>query len=514
MNFNNEKPIKNHQKKIFKEIKPDLKKNPSTLLTKRAYKELALSKNNLPIENNEIDQSIISEINKIKNIDFKLSKPILKYDDNEDCLEIQELKKKFQKLILGNILFFKNENVESTVLKIIHHSFKKIKLNQLSLPINHLNIFYLINLQIPLNNNQFQNLSFNLKLKTIILIFVKYVKISLLQNILSEYMPEIDLLNINQLQQLIFKDQISDLDDSLKLKFSKIFKISNRKRKVKQELNFKLINDLLKKILIYLICLINISENFIKCKINSSHIDESISDLIHQCHVKKSKDIILKIDDKFPIPERLISMNIEQLVDEVKIEAVQNYLLMIHVYIPHKKWIVDIPINIEGQITQINLSNIEQEIILCGKLKRRDEYIKLGFKFVRRHLLKNFAKKKKIKFNLQNSERIKELFNNQFFGNDKQAISFFESFDLTKKNIYLIKRHPELLNNFESFINESFLYSFVIDYIFKKDNLVMHKTTTLFNFLKEILSRQHKHSIMFFDILNCFQALKDFLSFS
>jgi hypothetical protein len=90
---------------------------------------------------------------------------------------------------------------QNTISKILSY----LENNQKEIIYHQNNIITLVNLQIPLCNKKFQNLSKQIKLRVICMLFAKYVNRKTLAFICQDFFMNIDITNNHQIKQKILK---------------------------------------------------------------------------------------------------------------------------------------------------------------------------------------------------------------------------------------------------------------------------------------------------------------------
>jgi ribosomal protein L17 len=90
---------------------------------------------------------------------------------------------------------------QNTISKILSY----LENNQKEIIYHQNNIVTLVNLQIPLCNDKFQNLSKQIKLRVICMLFAKYVNRKTLSYICQDFLENIDITNNSQIRQNILK---------------------------------------------------------------------------------------------------------------------------------------------------------------------------------------------------------------------------------------------------------------------------------------------------------------------
>jgi len=216
------------------------------------------------------------------------------------------------------------------------------------------------------------------------------------------------------------------------------------------------------------------------------------------------------LTSKVPVDLELGTLSIEELISKFNVEDFCTYLILGHTYIYKKNKKVKIKIIHKKKLFEFDLTCREQRDILCCKTKRKDELIKLSFKFIRRQVFKNFKQNHKRRFEDTHKSKLKKMFYDKYLNSDNQAIKYFESFDLSRKGLETLKEFGELKKMMVNFQEEKYISALTQDYIFEKSDDVLKEDFSFQQFIKEVLSRQHKHSVVLQGIIN---SLEQFIEF-
>ena len=273
------------------------------------------------------------------------------------------------------------------------------------------------------------------------------------------------------------------------------------------QINYKMSILFLKKILIYCLTLMRIMNDFLNFKTNpnSNKKLNYMKDLIE--NIPKNN---VSYCSKIHVNKSLMNLSIEDLINSFDIEDFTTYLVLGHTYIYKKHKKAKIKIDHKGTIFEFDLTCREQRDILCCKTKRKDELIKFSFKFIRRQVFKIFKMNHKRRFENTHKSKLKKVFYKKYLNGDIQAIKYFESFDLSRKGLETLKEFSELKKMMLLFQEKKYIATLVQEYIFEKSDEVLKEDITFQQFIKEILSRQHKHSVIMQGIIN---SLEQFIEF-
>lgn len=260
--------------------------------------------------------------------------------------------------------------------------------------------------------------------------------------------------------------------------------------------------------LIYMLTLMRVMNEYLEEKTQSTPSAEhkTIRTLINNCKRSGGSHFQnrVKVDPSLP------TKPLHDLVQLFDVEDFSTYLILAHTYIYKKNKKVAIKIRHKRRTFEFDLTCKEQKDLLCCKTKRKDELIKFSFKFIRRQVFKNFKQNHKRRFEDTQKSKLKDLFYRKFLNGDSRAISYFESFDLSRKGLETLKEFTELKKMMVAFHKDKYISALTQDYIFEKTDDVLKEDISFGQFIHEILSRQHKHSVVIQGIVN---SLEQFIEF-
>jgi hypothetical protein len=265
----------------------------------------------------------------------------------------------------------------------------------------------------------------------------------------------------------------------------------------------------LKKIIIYMITLMKLVNDFLEYKSNLSENQgnkSTISNLVNFAN----ENLIDKMESKIKINLNLIALNIDELIKKFDIRDFCSYLILAHTNIPKKKKQMKFIINHRNKKLKFEFTIKEQINLLSCKVKRKDELIKFSFKFIRRQILKQFQEENKYKLDKSDKQKLKQIFYSKFLNNNSEAIKYFESFDLSRKGLKILSKYSDLKNMMIKFCHSFYIEAMINEYIYRKSDQIFHEDLNFSSFLTEVLSRQHRHSIVVQGVIN---SLEQFIEF-
>jgi hypothetical protein len=263
-----------------------------------------------------------------------------------------------------------------------------------------------------------------------------------------------------------------------------------------------------------MLTLMEIFKNFLYFKSNTNLIHENkpgINKLISSLIAGKKK---LKYKNQIKINPLFLKMSIEELISNFSILDFNAYLILGNIFIDKEKKNIDVNIQYKNKYYKFNMCHREQKDLLCFKTKRKDELIKFSFKFIRRQIFKEFQETHKRRFEESAKNNFKMLFYKTYMENDPDAINFFENFDLYRVNLNFISKFTKLQKLITDFQKSKFIRELIHEYILDKSEHIMRDNLCFYDFVKEILSRQHKHSILIQGVLNSLDHFIQYFQFN
>lgn len=375
------------------------------------------------------------------------------------------------------------------------------------------NYFKLFNLQIPLSSSLVDCLDISTKIKTHIYIFVKFFNVKLISQLFEDFMTQI---NLNQFASNIQPDKITDQHSNeflknkalnekeiscLDLQMKDIFYEKNNESN-KENILF------LKKILILMNHQLRLFKDYISIKTENKNAKFYFNDNI----IKRLKLIIERQEldfEQFTIQEELLSYSFSELISLIKIEDIQFFIILGNTDFLPKRNTKKIKYRNEiGILKEFELTLFEKENLLLPKIKRKDEKIKFVFKSIRKQLYNKLKKKTKKEIS---ANKLKKMFNEKYLNNNKKAISYFYSNDISKKGLHLIENCTRLIKDMNKYKFNHFLKDHINTCIFKKtENFLECSKLTFNDFLKILFEKQSKQPWILQDILNSIPAFEMF----
>lgn len=258
--------------------------------------------------------------------------------------------------------------------------------------------------------------------------------------------------------------------------------------------------------MVLFIMLMDLTKCFLNLKSGKDLYKSHLSTEIHNQNKLKIEEI-LKDPDYFCVPgslkyrvdPKLLEMPLARLVSLADVCFFQKYLLLTHVYLTKKFSTKHVTLKLKGELYSFDFSLKEQEQIFCSKSKRRDELIKFSYKFIRKQIFRDF--KKGLESGLSN-EAAKRRFYSEILENNKEAIDYFNSVDVSKKHLKKFRNCPRIVKLIHEFKDEAYIEQQIETNIFKKAETIFRDDLTFEDFLKCLFCGQHKHSVILQDIIN------------
>lgn len=263
---------------------------------------------------------------------------------------------------------------------------------------------------------------------------------------------------------------------------------------------------LLRKMMVLFIMLMDLTKCFLNLKSGEEIFKTQISASTHALNRSKVEAILLNQDHfsspgslKYAVDPALLLKPLSQLVALVDVCFFQKYLLLTHVYLTKKFSSKQVRLRLKGSEFEFQFSLKEQEQIFCSKSKRRDELIKFSYKFIRKQIFRDY--KKSLQVGVSN-EAAKRSFYQEILENNREAVDYFNSVDVSKKHLKKFRNCPRIVSLIHDFKDESYIEQQIETNIFKKAETIFRDDLTFGDFLKCLFCGQHKHSVILQDIIN------------
>lgn len=240
-----------------------------------------------------------------------------------------------------------------------------------------------------------------------------------------------------------------------------------------------------------------------KTKIQNEEQSSNLLNLIDQCQTNLNLSFVNKIE----IDPELLELPIDSLLKKVDISDINTFIFITHRFINKKDRDQHVKMFHRGELVEFLINTREQQELLCCKTKRKDEYIKFSFKFIRRELLKKFRLNLGVE---ADKMQVKHMFNRKYLKNDKKAILYFESFDVSKKGLKVLNPFAKLKTMMQGVQKNGYIEALIKEYIWEKKSFVLEDSFCFVRFMDEILSRQHKHSMVVQGVLNSLNQFDEF----
>lgn len=211
-----------------------------------------------------------------------------------------------------------------------------------------------------------------------------------------------------------------------------------------------------------------------------------------------------------PICPALLTTNLIDLVNMIQIEDLQFYIFVNRLYLDKKSTEKKIEYSdMRGFTVKFTLNFNYKNLIICSKIKRKDEILKFTFKFLRKKILWNHEKVNKK--NIKTQVSLKEVFNSEILKDDKELINRFYSYDVSKKDLNYLKNNELISNKLKIYFYENYMKDMINHIIsFKQDEMLKNKFFTAKEFIETLYASQQKKSITLQDGMNTFKIFKNY----
>ena len=274
---------------------------------------------------------------------------------------------------------------------------------------------------------------------------------------------------------------------------------------------FPKVSKFIKKILILLICLIDVNKMFFHIKSgNELNMHFNISS-----ETKKTYEDQLQNQRVWKIPKLVVcaelkNKSIPELVALVSLKDLQFYLWLNRIFI--NKILICKEFNYsngEDSPLKFKLSTKEKRAIICSKRRRNDEIMKYVFRSVRQIILNEYQRIANLpKGNKKNTIK---RFKVDVLGNDKMRIKHFFDWAVSDINLNYLKMEKYL----SSLITRAFKNRFIkigVNKISEFNHNNMRKDKfTIEHFIKLLYMKQHQDSVVVQDLFSMFRVFSNTL---
>lgn len=269
------------------------------------------------------------------------------------------------------------------------------------------------------------------------------------------------------------------------------------------------INKILKKILITIIAICEMTDLFIRLKL-SENLEQLSARQFH--NMSLIKDIIkynekmvhkkLKIDPKF------IEMNIEDIFNEFKIQSLQNFVFLS--CINFERAFRDCNIHLQNNSDKPSnfiFSIDEQKILFMSIKKRKDDMMSSLFKFTQRLIMNEFKK-------TSNKKLVRDMkidFKNHYFEPNCRTETIFYSNLFNRCSLSKLKMNKKLHSVLKKTFEKKNLNNLVNEYFLSKSEVSPFNDYTEFVFSDKFLKNLKKKSMNLQDAIYSFYKLEEYL---
>lgn len=213
--------------------------------------------------------------------------------------------------------------------------------------------------------------------------------------------------------------------------------------------------------------------------------------------------------EKFLCPKYIWEKTLEDLFNNLQIENICLYSFFNSINLNLKKFSKKVKIKINSKDFEFKMNYSHKLFVLMTKSKRRDEYIKLGFKFLKKLLLDQIKSENpqvKLKY-------LKEIFFANKLNHNKLLQKLFKKAEPTAREFLLIKNNVELYTNITDILKEKFLIEIIQSKIKSPEFKIISDEIQPNDLLKIIYNPQQRKSLSLQDIISCFEVLKSAFKF-
>lgn len=253
------------------------------------------------------------------------------------------------------------------------------------------------------------------------------------------------------------------------------------------------------------LCLRELFSHFNLCEESIHYNKEIIKSIIKN---KSAEDFEIPKPPKFKSSFELMSLSLEDLVAKISYSDLRTYSFLNGVFLSNKRPSKKINFAFGNEQHRINISIYHKNHILMTKSKRKDEYIKLGFKFIKKKLL-NLNKDMLVKTETRpiGHRENKLTFYSNILEESANLIRIFDRAEPTKKDFFTMNRHHKLKKAISEIIQFSLQEDLILEKVMGPSENLMERTVCPFEFLKLFFGSQQRKSLSLQDAITCFDFM-------
>lgn len=234
---------------------------------------------------------------------------------------------------------------------------------------------------------------------------------------------------------------------------------------------------------------------------NSKKIDRILSNNFEET------DCIFGVD-KFRSNKGLMNLSLESLVSLLDLRDVKLFSFLNGVFLSNQCPSKKINLELNGQRFRFKFEVSHKNLILMTKNKRKDEYIKLGFKFIKKKMISNYKDREiSVDSHLPTYKEIKSSFFENVLQSNKTLIRIFEKAEPTKKDFKLINSTRFLKEKIENLILGTLQRDLILEKVVGPSDKMMRDDVSAFEFLKIFFGSQQRKSLSLQDAVTCFDFM-------
>ena len=419
-------------------------------------------------------------------------------NDQLDASALETVEQSIQNVLVNSPIFTStkahHKGIIRQLLRVIREMLTSINFkNMISFESN---FFKLMNLQVPIDPAVFAKLKLGSRIKIFCYLFCKYFRKNRISALYAPFYRDV-ATPFSSDQNLASGEACDDPEQTI---VASIFWNYSPSR-------FDL--RLLRKLLILLVQHLDLVADYLTLKSGKGGFRQCAQNVerLKKCIQSQSLP-----KEPFAVDESVVALGLEELVQRVSIEDIQQYIVVSNVEVSCRKNSKEVRFTgKDNKLSEFKMTFFENENLLLPKVKRKDEKIKYVFKSIRKQLYNRFRFRSKSNFAVA---KIKRQFNRKFLLDCPEAIKYFYSNDLSKKNLNLLSRMKKLIRNMNAFKNENYIKAQLEISVHKKcENFLANARLSVSEFKKILFDRQSKHTWILQDILNSILAFEEFFVF-
>ena len=283
----------------------------------------------------------------------------------------------------------------------------------------------------------------------------------------------------------------------------------------------------IKKVLIYLIMVLDNAKLFLKIKTSSDilmapEIDSAVSAENEQL-IRKKLEQRTSRREQYKLDQGLCKLAIQELIKKVKMKDLMTYIKITRLNFGSnrsnrraKRKTIKLPRARDGgdnspKWVGLSVSEHETNEILMAKQKRDDEKLKHAFKMIRKAMKAHFRERMMDEHpdEIGSNKQFREKFDEEVLESNAAYVEAFHQSYITKTNLASLKNCRKFVDWMSDFIEHRFLLKEIRRNVIDKGEEIMKPGLTPREFISFLMTKKKKTGWILQDIINSIELLED-----